>query len=105
MEKDSHIFQIDNHKIIQGDCINELKSIENNSIDLIFADPPYNIGKNFNGFIDKWDSEEDYLSWCYKWLDLCVDKLKSSGSFYIMTSTQFMPYFDIIFKKKIKYYI
>ena len=37
----------DNSIVILGNCINELKKIDNNSIDLIFADPPYNIGKNF----------------------------------------------------------
>ena len=88
-------FMIGNHRLINGDCLIELNKIENNSIDLIFADPPYNIGKNFNGFIDKWNTEEEYLEWCYKWIDLCIEKLKDNGSFYVMTSTQFMPYFDI----------
>jgi site-specific DNA-methyltransferase (adenine-specific) len=67
---------------------------------LIFVDPPYNIGKNFNGHKDKWATDEDYLNWCYKWIDLCIRKLKSNGSMYIMTSTQFMPFFDIFIRKK-----
>jgi adenine-specific DNA-methyltransferase len=98
-----NIFKVEagNHVLIHGDCVTELDNIENNSIDLIFADPPYNIGKNFNGFIDKWNTEDEYLKWCYKWIDLCIDKLKSNGSFYVMTSTQFMPYFDIYIRKKI----
>jgi len=66
---------------------------------LIFADPPYNIGKNFNGTKDKWESDKDYLEWSYQWLDLCIKKLKSNGSFYVMTSTQNMPYFDIYLRK------
>ena len=37
------------HKIIYGDALEALKTLPDNSIDLIFADPPYNIGKNFNG--------------------------------------------------------
>ncbi|MCL4427820.1 MAG: adenine-specific DNA-methyltransferase [Deltaproteobacteria bacterium] len=90
------------HAIIMGDAIVALNTIEDNSIDLIFADPPYNIGKNFNGYKDKWSKDEDYLNWCYKWLELCVKKLKSNGSFYVMTSTQFMPYFDIYLRDKIK---
>ena len=92
----------DNHKIIMGDVLTALKTIGDNTIDLIFADPPYNIGKNFNGKKDKWDRDEDYLNWCYKWLDLCVKKLKPTGSFYVMTSTQFMPFFDIYLRNKIK---
>lgn len=89
------------HKIIFGDAIEALKSLPDNSVDLIFADPPYNIGKNFNGKIEKWDTEDSYLEWCYEWLDLCVKKLKPNGSFYVMTATQFMPYFDIYLRKKL----
>ncbi len=92
----------EDHAVIMGDAIVALNTIEDNSIDLIFADPPYNIGKNFNGYKDKWSKDEDYLNWCYKWLGLCVKKLKSNGSFYVMTSTQFMPFFDIYLRDKIK---
>ncbi len=95
------IFGNDQHKIIHGDALKALAALSDNSIDLIFADPPYNIGKNFNGHKDKWATEEDYLTWCYKWLDLCVQKLKPTGSFYVMTATQFMPFFDIYLRKKL----
>jgi len=90
------------HTIIHGDVLEVLRmQIADDSVDLIFADPPYNIGKNFNGLIDKWAKDEDYLSWCYEWLDLCIKKLKPNGSFYVMTSTQFMPYFDIYLRHKL----
>ncbi|MDR3271939.1 MAG: adenine-specific DNA-methyltransferase, partial [Flavobacteriaceae bacterium] len=92
----------ENHKIIQGDSLDILTSgIPNNSIDLIFVDPPYNMGKNFNGLKDKWLTDEEYLNWCYKWIEQCIKKLKSTGSLYIMTSTQFMPYFDIYIQKQL----
>lgn len=94
--------KVNKHLIFQGDAIKILQNeIEDNSIDLIFADPPYNIGKNFNGRKDKWKNDETYLQWCYQWLDLCLKKLKDNGSFYVMTSTQFMPYFDIYLRDKI----
>lgn len=89
------------HKVIFGDAIDALKSLPNDSVDLIFADPPYNIGKIFNGHIEKWKTEELYLKWCYEWLGLCIQKLKSNGSFYVMTATQFMPYFDIFLRKNL----
>ena len=93
-------FEKHNHTIIWGDAIDVLSDeIQDSSIDLIFADPPYNIGKNFNGTKDKWESDKDYLEWSYQWLDLCIKKLKSNGSFYVMTSTQNMPYFDIYLRK------
>ncbi len=90
------------HKIIHSDAILALhQEIPDNSIDLIFADPPYNIGKNFAGCKDKWTTDEEYLAWCYNWLDLCVKKLKPTGALYVMTSTQFMPYFDIFLRNKL----
>ena len=94
-------FDYEEHRIIQGDSLEILSNeVCDNSIDLIFVDPPYNIGKNFNGHKDKWATDEDYLNWCYKWIDLCIKKLKPNGSMYIMTSTQFMPFFDIFIRRK-----
>lgn len=95
------IFGNELHKIIWGDALEALSTLPNNSIDLIFADPPYNIGKNFNGHVEKWKTEESYLEWCYKWLNLCIVKLKPHGSLYVMTATQFMPFFDIYLRKKL----
>lgn len=98
----SQVFESENHKIFWGDAIEVLSTeIEDASIDLIFADPPYNIGKNFNGRKDKWDSDNEYLEWCYRWLDLCVRKLRSTGSMYVMTATQNMPYFDLYLRSKL----
>ena len=93
-------FSDNNNKIICADVFEGLSQIEDESVDLIFIDPPYNIGKKFESTIDKWDSDEDYLNWCYKWIDECICKLKKTGSMYIMTSTQFMPYFDIYIRAK-----
>lgn len=96
------IFGTDNHKIIHSDALKALTTqVADNSVDLIVADPPYNIGKNFNGHIEKWTTEEEYLVWCYEWIDLCIKKLKPNGSFYVMTATQFMPFFDIYLRKKL----
>lgn len=95
-------FEHNGHIIYHGDAIEVLKNqIPDKSIDLIFADPPYNIGKNFDGNKDKWESDSEFLNWTYSWLDLCLDKLKDDGSIYIMCSTQFMPFIDIYLRKKI----
>ena len=94
------IYENNDHKIIHTDVIDGLNSIPDASIDLIFSDPPYNIGKVFNGNKESWASDDAYHQWCYLWLDLCVRKLKPNGSFYVMTSTQNMPYFDIYMRKK-----
>lgn len=82
--------------LYHGDCFDVLQnSIEDESVDLVFADPPYNIGKPFGGFGDKWPSDEAYAKWCQDWLALCLKKLKPTGSLYVMTSTQAMPYIDL----------
>jgi site-specific DNA-methyltransferase (adenine-specific) len=94
------IFEYNGHKLINSDVFYGLNLIPDSSIDLIFIDPPYNIGKNFNTTKDKWKTDEDYLKWSYKWIDVCIKKLKCNGSLYIMTSTQFMPYFDIYIRQK-----
>jgi adenine-specific DNA-methyltransferase len=96
------IFEKDDHVIIWGDALEVLaQQIPDQSVDLIFVDPPYNIGKDFNGRKDKWESDAAYVAWCYQWLDLCIRKLKATGSLYVMTATQNMPYFDIYLREQI----
>ena len=96
------LFEKNGHAIIWGDAIDALTTqIPDGSIDLVFADPPYNIGKNFNGRKDRWPSDEAYLSWSYQWLELCVSKLKPNGSRYVMTATQNMPFFDIFLRQRL----
>jgi len=95
-------FNKDGHKIIWGDVVEALQTeVEDGSVDLIFVDPPYNIGKNFNGRKDRWPTEKTYLDWCYKWIDLCIDKLKENGSLYLMAATQSMPHIDIYLRKRL----
>jgi len=89
------------YKIYLEDAVKMLSSLDDGSVNLLFADPPYNIGKSFGKCKDRWDSEEEYLQWCYEWLDLCIQKLTSDGSMYIMASTQTMPFFDLYLRKRI----
>jgi len=96
------LFEKEKQQIFWGDAIEVLsREIPDQSINLIFADPPYNIGKNFHGRKDKWHSTHDYLQWCYQWLDLCVNKLTDTGSLYLMAATQNMPYFDLYLRDKL----
>ena len=99
-DKQLNYYKKNSSVIIHGDANIALKEIQDESVDLIFVDPPYNIGKNFAGCPDKWKTDEEYLEWCYQWIDLCIKKLKPNGSMYIMTSTQFMPYFDLHIRKQ-----
>jgi len=95
-------FTHDGHTIHWGDSLEVLSSrVADASVDLIFADPPYNIGKRFGDFHDRWDTDEKYAEWCYQWIELCVRKLSASGAMYLMTSTQAMPYLDLFVRKKL----
>lgn len=95
---DTKIYKDDFHTIIHGDALENLKCLESESIDLIFADPPYNIGKDFDGLVENW-SQEEFLNWTYQWIDECHRILKPNGTFYLMNSTENMPYLDIKCRK------
>ncbi|MGO5544405.1 adenine-specific DNA-methyltransferase [Blautia sp. HCP3S3_H10_1] len=98
----TNLEEIHNHNsmAILGDCLEVLKQMKSSSVHLIFADAPYNIGKNFGNNIDHWDTVELYVSWCKKWIDECMRVLKDDGTMYIMTATQHMPYLDIYAAEK-----
>lgn len=87
-------YETGGHKIIIGDALQALHSIPNGSVDLVFADPPYNIGKDFDGIHDRVD-ESIYFDWCFDWLAECIRVLSPTGSFYLMNSTQNMPALDL----------
>src|SRR2546430_10070441 len=96
------VFEREGHKVIWGDAIEALRSeVPDGSVDLVFADPPYNIGKDFHGQKDRWPNDKAYLDWCHVWIDLCVRKLKPTGSFYLMASTQCMPFLDIYVRSRL----
>lgn len=99
---ESRCFHAAGHTIYHGDCRAVLASqIADASLDLIFADPPYNIGKRFANFMDRWPSDAAYAEWCGQWLDACLAKLAPTGSLYVMASTQSMPYLDLYLRERI----
>jgi len=87
--------------IIEGDTVEILKKIPDESIDLIFADPPYFMqtegellrtdGTKFQGVEDEWDkfsSYNDYDKFCYEWLNECKRILTKNGSIWVIGSFQ-----------------
>src|SRR3989344_6839405 len=80
-------------KIYQGDCLSMLKKIPSESVDLIFADPPYNLSKKkglgwkYSRHItmqESWDmfSQDDYFQFSQKWIKEGLRVLKFGGSFW-----------------------
>ena len=68
--------------IICGDCIETLDKIDQSFADLIFADPPFNIGYKYDKYHDKVE-RNNYIEWTKDWMTACKKVLKHHGSFYI----------------------
>ena len=69
--------------LFKGDCLKILKHIASETIDTVFADPPFNIGKEYGKNVDDRRAEHDYLDWCHQWIDECARVLKQGGSFFL----------------------
>ena len=69
-----------NGMLFTGNSLQWLKSLQDESIDMIFADPPYNIKK---ADWDKFDSQEEYIKWSLQWISEASRILKPTGSLYI----------------------
>ena len=87
-----HEFQ--NH-IICGDCIDLLSKVKEPFADLIFADPPFNIGYQYDHYKDTLKKNK-YLHWTRDWMAACVNVLKPTGSFYIAIGAEYAAHIRII---------
>ena len=77
--------------IYEEDCIEGMKKIKDNSVDIIICDPPYNIGKDFGNDSDKQQMDE-YLIWCDKWIYECLRILKPHGTMYIYGFSEILAF-------------
>ena len=75
-------FQIELNRIYLKDALEGLKELPDNFADIIIADPPYNIGKDFGVFKENWELEE-YIKWSMNWINEAIRVLKDNGSMFI----------------------
>ena len=75
-------------KIHQGDCIELMEQIESGTIDLVFADPPFNIGYEYDEYHDQQDAEE-YVAWSRAWIAEAHRVLKPGGTFWLSIGDDF----------------
>lgn len=80
------------NKVIKGDCLEIMRKIPDNSIDVTFADPPFNLKKKYNCYYDK-NEVEKYLSWCKEWLTEMVRITKPTGSIFVHNIPKWLIYF------------
>jgi len=86
------------NKIICGDCIEVLSKVRKPFADLIFADPPFNIGYKYDKYHDKVKSK-NYIAWTKDWMTACKKVLKPHGSFYIAIGDEYAANVKIIADK------
>ena len=77
------VFQTTLGNLYQGDCLALLPKIPAESVDLVFADPPFNLGKDYPSKMNDSRAEDDYLGWCREWTTECARILKPGGSFFL----------------------
>lgn len=69
--------------LFKGDCMKYLPSIKNEVVDTVFADPPFNLGKEYGTNTNDNIPDADYLEWCRVWIKECVRILKPGGAFFL----------------------
>jgi site-specific DNA-methyltransferase (adenine-specific) len=79
-------------RLLQGDCLKHLKNIPDDSVDMTFADPPFNLKKKYNSYYDQLELEE-YLDWCRQWLSEMVRVTKPSGSIFVHNIPKWLTYY------------
>ncbi len=76
------------NQIHQGDCVESLKRVDEGTVDLVFADPPFNIGYEYDVYDDS-QAAEDYLAWSRKWIRGVHRALKPNGTFWLAIGDEF----------------
>lgn len=70
-------------RLYQGDCVDLMRDLDSDSVDMIFADPPFNLNKLYPSSINDNLKTERYLEWCETWLSECIRLLKHGGSLFV----------------------
>jgi len=86
------------NKVYLGDCIEIMKTLPNGSVDLVFADPPFNIKAEYDVYNDNM-SYKDYCNWTEKWIQETYRLLKDCGTIYIAICDEFAAEINIILKR------
>jgi site-specific DNA-methyltransferase (adenine-specific) len=77
------IFTTDLGRLYEENCLDVLPTLDTDSIDTIFADPPFNLNKDYGSHMTDLISDEKYIAWCETWLTECKRILKPGGSIFI----------------------
>lgn len=81
--------------VVTGDCLEVLRTIEDNSIDMCFADPPFNLEKRYTNYKDQ-RPDGEYLDWCRMWLYELWRITKPTGSIFVHNIPKWLTYYSSI---------
>jgi DNA modification methylase len=76
------------NSIAHGDCVEQMMSLPEECVDLAFADPPFNIGYDYDVYDDR-RANRDYLAWSRSWISAVHRILKSSGTFWLAIGDEY----------------
>jgi site-specific DNA-methyltransferase (adenine-specific) len=76
-------FETEHGRLYQGDCLDLMAQMPSGSVDLIFADPPFNLGKMYGDHFDDSTSEADYIKWSKDWIEAGCELLSPGGAFFL----------------------
>lgn len=79
----SPFYRTDRGALFAGDCLTILPMIRDEVVDSVFADPPFNIGKEYGSSTNDRRADEEYVSWCRRWLVECVRVVKPGGAIFV----------------------
>ena len=80
------------NKIICGDCLEVMRGVPDESVDVTFADPPFNLRKKYNGYGDN-RAYDEYLKWCKRWIYEMVRITKPTGSIFVHNIPKWLTYY------------
>lgn len=88
------------NRIDQGDCVEGLRGLDAGSVNLVFADPPFNIGYDYDVYRDRCDAEQ-YQAWTRLWGREVHRILKPTGAFWLAIGDEYAAELKLIFQKEL----
>ncbi|MFL0167926.1 DNA-methyltransferase [Candidatus Clostridium helianthi] len=97
------IFETSKGRLYMGDCLDVMRCIPDGHVNMIFADPPFNLNKKYESGIDDYISEQEYINWTEKWILECIRILAPGGSMFVYNIPYWNTYTSSILNKYLNF--
>jgi DNA modification methylase len=99
-----HLYpRLEEERVREGDCIEVMRGVAANSVDLVFADPPFNIGYEYDQYDDRQDVTR-YLAWCREWISAIHRVLKPNGTFWLAIGDEYAAELKLIAQNDARFF-